>query len=177
MDRMDDYQAIYHKTSDAPSQYPWRSILSDEGFGAIKTLKRLDHTNPSVDIDGMNDCQAFWFWPRKSTIHPNVHIQCDCRNSSIFKGTTGGVILLMSIRYHSNLASRLLWSFRLADLVLSFVLMFSNSGTVLKSESLSSTLAMRYSVIIGAGSAVSLKRLERTNPMRGAFLSSARNDA
>ncbi len=23
MDRMDDYPAIYYKTSDAPSQYPW----------------------------------------------------------------------------------------------------------------------------------------------------------
>jgi hypothetical protein len=36
----------------------WMSILREEEFGAIKTLKRLDHTNPSVDIDGMNGYQA-----------------------------------------------------------------------------------------------------------------------
>ncbi len=66
---MDDYQAIYHKTSDAPSRYPLSDCLSmseaqvevdlrEEEFGVIKTLKRLDHTNPSVDIDGMNDYKA-----------------------------------------------------------------------------------------------------------------------
>ena len=33
-------------------------ILREEEFGAIKTLKRLDHMNPSVGIDGMNDYQA-----------------------------------------------------------------------------------------------------------------------
>ncbi len=32
--------------------------MREEEFGAIKTLKRLDHTNPSVVIDGMNDYQA-----------------------------------------------------------------------------------------------------------------------
>ncbi len=32
--------------------------MREEEFGAIKTLKRLDHTNPSVGIDGMNDYQA-----------------------------------------------------------------------------------------------------------------------
>ncbi len=36
----------------------WRSILREEEFGVIKTLKRLDHTNPSVVIDGMNGYQA-----------------------------------------------------------------------------------------------------------------------
>ena len=32
--------------------------MREEEFGAIKTLKRLDYTNPSVGIDGMNDYQA-----------------------------------------------------------------------------------------------------------------------
>jgi hypothetical protein len=36
----------------------WRSILREEEFGAIKTLKRLEHKNPSVGIDGTNDYQA-----------------------------------------------------------------------------------------------------------------------
>jgi hypothetical protein len=36
----------------------WRLMLREGGFGAIKTLKRLDHTNPSVVIEGMNDYQA-----------------------------------------------------------------------------------------------------------------------
>ncbi len=36
----------------------WRLILREEEFGAIKTLKRRDHTNPSAVIDGMNDYQA-----------------------------------------------------------------------------------------------------------------------
>ena len=31
--------------------------MREEEFGAIKTLKRLDHTNPSVGIDGVNDYQ------------------------------------------------------------------------------------------------------------------------
>ena len=78
MDRMDDYQAIYHKTSDAPSQYPLSmskaSILREEEFGAIKTLKRLDHTNPSVGIDGMNDYQATYNkrWPNQLFLSVNV---------------------------------------------------------------------------------------------------------
>jgi hypothetical protein len=29
----------------------WRSILREEEFGVIKTLKRLDHTNPSVGME------------------------------------------------------------------------------------------------------------------------------
>ena len=35
-------------------------ILREEASGAIKTLKRLEHTNPSVGtgINGMNDYQA-----------------------------------------------------------------------------------------------------------------------
>jgi hypothetical protein len=32
-----------------------RSILSEEAFGAIKTLTRLEHTNPSIGIDRMDD--------------------------------------------------------------------------------------------------------------------------
>jgi hypothetical protein len=38
--------------------YEQTSILREEEFGAIKTLKRLDHTNPSVGIDGMKYYQA-----------------------------------------------------------------------------------------------------------------------
>ena len=33
-------------------------FLREEEIGAIKTLKRLDHMNPSVGINGMNDYQA-----------------------------------------------------------------------------------------------------------------------
>ncbi len=40
------------------------SILMEEASGAIKMLKRLERTNPSVGIDGMNDYQqvlsALW---------------------------------------------------------------------------------------------------------------------
>ncbi len=32
-----------------------RSILNKEAFGAIKTLTRLESTNPSVRIDRMDD--------------------------------------------------------------------------------------------------------------------------
>jgi hypothetical protein len=32
-----------------------RSILSEEAAGAIKTLKRLERTNPSVRMDRMDD--------------------------------------------------------------------------------------------------------------------------
>jgi hypothetical protein len=35
-----------------------RSILGEEAPGAIKTLKRLEHTNPSVRMDRMNDYPA-----------------------------------------------------------------------------------------------------------------------
>ncbi len=36
------------------------SILREEAFGAIKTLTRLAHTDPSVVIDRMNDYQAMY---------------------------------------------------------------------------------------------------------------------
>jgi hypothetical protein len=32
-----------------------RSILSEEAFRAIKTLTRLEHTNPLMRIDRMDD--------------------------------------------------------------------------------------------------------------------------
>jgi hypothetical protein len=32
-----------------------RSILSEEAFRAIKKLKRLEHTNPSMRMDRMDD--------------------------------------------------------------------------------------------------------------------------
>jgi hypothetical protein len=35
-----------------------RSILREEGFGAIKTLKRLERTNPPVRINRMDDYLA-----------------------------------------------------------------------------------------------------------------------
>ena len=34
------------------------SILREEASGAIKTVTRLERTNPSVGINGMNDYQA-----------------------------------------------------------------------------------------------------------------------
>jgi hypothetical protein len=37
-----------------------RSILSEEASGAIKTLKRLERTNPSVRMDRMNDYLAVY---------------------------------------------------------------------------------------------------------------------
>jgi hypothetical protein len=48
--------------------------LREEEFGAIKTLKRLDSTNPSVGIDGMNDDQATYnkWWQNQSFL--SVHI-------------------------------------------------------------------------------------------------------
>jgi hypothetical protein len=36
------------------------SILSEEASGAIKTLKRLEHTNPSVRMDRMDDYLAIY---------------------------------------------------------------------------------------------------------------------
>ena len=38
----------------------YRSILREEALGAIKTLTRLVHSNPSVAIDRMNDYQAMY---------------------------------------------------------------------------------------------------------------------
>ena len=48
--------------------------MREEEFGVIKTLKRLDHTNPSVDIDGMNDYQATYNkrWQNQSFLSVNV---------------------------------------------------------------------------------------------------------
>ncbi len=48
--------------------------MREEEFGAIKTLKRLDHTNPSVVINGMNDYQATYnkMWQDKSFLSVNV---------------------------------------------------------------------------------------------------------
>ena len=37
-----------------------RSILSEEASGAIKTLKRLERTNPSVRMDRMDDYLAIY---------------------------------------------------------------------------------------------------------------------
>jgi hypothetical protein len=50
------------------------SILREEEFGAIKTLKRLDHTNTSVDIDGINDYQATYTkrWQNQSFLNVNL---------------------------------------------------------------------------------------------------------
>ena len=36
------------------------SILSEEASGAIKTLKRLERTNPSVRMDRMDDYLAVY---------------------------------------------------------------------------------------------------------------------
>ncbi len=48
--------------------------MRDEEFGAKKTLKRLDHTNPSVGIDKANDNQATYNkrWPNKSFLSVSV---------------------------------------------------------------------------------------------------------
>ena len=35
-------------------------ILREEASGAIKTLKRLEHTNPSVRMDRMDDYLAIY---------------------------------------------------------------------------------------------------------------------
>ena len=37
-----------------------RSTLGEEAFGAIKTLRRFAHTNPSFGTDKMNDYQAMY---------------------------------------------------------------------------------------------------------------------
>ncbi len=48
--------------------------MREEEFGLIKTLKRLDHTNPSVDIDGMNDYEATYNkrWQNQSSLSVNI---------------------------------------------------------------------------------------------------------
>jgi hypothetical protein len=52
----------------------WRLISREVEFGAIKTLKRLDHTNPSVVIDGMDDYQATYNkrWQNQSFLSVRV---------------------------------------------------------------------------------------------------------
>ena len=37
-----------------------RSVLMEEASGAIKTLKRLKHTNPLVRMNRMDDYQAIY---------------------------------------------------------------------------------------------------------------------
>ena len=44
-----------------------RSFLREEAFGVIKTLKRLDRTNPSMRIDRMYDYLAIY---HKTSAHP-----------------------------------------------------------------------------------------------------------
>jgi hypothetical protein len=59
--------------------------LRAEEFGAIKTLKRLDHTNPSVGIDGMNDYQATYNkrWQNQSFLSVDVFTFVGSRPNSI----------------------------------------------------------------------------------------------
>jgi hypothetical protein len=48
--------------------------LGEEEYGAIKTLKRLEHTNSSAGINGMNDYQATYIkrLQKKSFLSVNV---------------------------------------------------------------------------------------------------------
>ncbi len=48
--------------------------MQEEEFGAIKALKRLSHTNPSVAIDEINGYQATYNkrWPNQSFL--SVHV-------------------------------------------------------------------------------------------------------
>ncbi len=50
--------------------------MREEEFGGIKTLKRLDHTNPSVGIDGMYDYQVTYNkrWQNQSFLSVHVFI-------------------------------------------------------------------------------------------------------
>ncbi len=49
--------------------------MREEEFGAIKTLKRLEQTNPSVGINGRNDYQATYNkrWQNQSFLSVNVY--------------------------------------------------------------------------------------------------------
>ncbi len=49
-------------------------IFREEEFGAIKALKRLDHMNPSVDIDEIYDYQATYNkrWQNQSILSVSV---------------------------------------------------------------------------------------------------------
>ncbi len=49
-------------------------ILRQEEFGAIKALKRRDHTNPSVVIDGMSDYQATYNKRWQNQLFLSVHV-------------------------------------------------------------------------------------------------------
>jgi hypothetical protein len=62
IDRMDDCLAMYHKKFDAHciSFVSTQRLVCEEASGAIKTLKRLEHTNPSVRMDRMDDYQAIY---------------------------------------------------------------------------------------------------------------------
>jgi hypothetical protein len=51
-----------------------RSILREEVFGARKTLKRLDHMNPSVGIDRMKDYQAIYNKMLQNLSFLSVHV-------------------------------------------------------------------------------------------------------
>jgi len=64
IDRMDDYQATHHEIMHFVRPHTmmprkW-SILREEASGVIKTLKGLEHTNPSVRIDRMDDYLAIY---------------------------------------------------------------------------------------------------------------------
>ena len=48
--------------------------MREEEFGAIKTLKRLDHTNPSDDFNGLNDYQATYNKRWQNQSFPSVHV-------------------------------------------------------------------------------------------------------
>ena len=48
--------------------------MREEEFGAIKTLKRFDHMNPSVAIDGMNGCQATYNKRGQNQSFLSVHV-------------------------------------------------------------------------------------------------------
>ncbi len=68
IDRMDDYQAMYHEKSDIQclsfvhtQMMPRkRLILREEVFRVIMMLKRQERTNPSVRIDRLDDYQAIY---------------------------------------------------------------------------------------------------------------------
>ncbi len=50
--------------------------MREEEFGAIKTLKRLEHTNPPDGIDGKNDYQATYNkrWQNQSFLSVNLNV-------------------------------------------------------------------------------------------------------
>ncbi len=62
-----------------------RSSLGEEEFGAIKILKMLDHMNPSVGIDEMDDFQAIHNkrWQNQSFLSVRVFTFVDADPHSI----------------------------------------------------------------------------------------------